>query len=501
MLAETTPAVARALLAARAFAAAASAPAVEPRHIFAGLTDDPDGRASAWLVEHGMELDRWRQTQPSLTGPDDPPSVPLAPSAVQTLEAAARIARGSSPDGTVTSDHLILGVLSTDGALRQELVALGLQADNLEAEHHARHSGSLPMDLPLDITGPVERSDAARIIDACANRAREAVRVVEDYVRFALDDAFLSRQLKELRHGLTEALESLPPAALLSARETQADVGTEISTSREQSRFSMTDVLQANVKRLQEALRSLEEYGKLYGPDVGRRLEKLRYHSYTLERAMLLRGEPSGLSRRLSDARLYVLLGGATCRAALDWTIAEAAAGGADVIQLREKDLSDAELFRRARDVRRWTREADVLFIVNDRPDIARLAEADGVHLGQDDLSVREARRILGPDALVGVSTHNIGQVRRAVLDGASYIGVGPTFTSSTKNFEELAGLDFVRAAAAETSLPAFVLGGVTAENVAKVVQAGGRRVAVAAAVAQADEPRAAAAALRRALP
>src|SRR4051794_10471359 len=104
---------------------------------------------------------------------------------------------------------------------------------------------------------------------------------------------------------------------------------------------------------------------------------------------------------------------------------------------MREKDLPDRELLERARQLRQWTRQAGVLFIVNDRPDIARLVEADGVHLGQDDLPVREARRILGPDALVGVSTHNLEQVRQAILDGASYLGVGPTFPSKTKEFRE----------------------------------------------------------------
>jgi thiamine-phosphate pyrophosphorylase len=141
-----------------------------------------------------------------------------------------------------------------------------------------------------------------------------------------------------------------------------------------------------------------------------------------------------------------------------------------------------------------------VLFIMNDRPDIARLVGADGVHLGQTDLSVRDARRILGPHGIIGVSTHDLDQVKRAVHDRADYIGVGPTFPSATKQFHSLSGLEFVRAAVAETSLPAFVLGGVTAENVPLVVEAGAKRIAVSAAIAQADDPRAAAAKLRRAL-
>src|SRR5262249_48627083 len=146
------------------------------------------------------------------------------------------------------------------------------------------------------------------------------------------------------------------------------------------------------------------------------------------------------------------------------------------------------------------TRAAGALFIVNDRPDIASLSEADGVHLGQDDMSVRDARRILGPGALIGVSTHSIDQVRQAVHDGASYIGVGPTFPSETKQFGTFAGVEFVRQAAAETSLPLFVIGGVTLDNLPKVLAAGGRRVAVSQAVCQADDPRKAAEAFRRLL-
>ena len=144
--------------------------------------------------------------------------------------------------------------------------------------------------------------------------------------------------------------------------------------------------------------------------------------------------------------------------------------------------------------------EAGALFLLNDRPDLARLAEADGVHLGQDDLPVKEARRILGPDALIGVSTHDLDQVRRAVLDGASYLGVGPTFPSGTKVFTEFAGLEFVRQVAAETSLPAFVIGGVNPDTVGAAVTAGARRVAVSEAVCASDDPRAAAAALVQAL-
>jgi thiamine-phosphate pyrophosphorylase len=167
---------------------------------------------------------------------------------------------------------------------------------------------------------------------------------------------------------------------------------------------------------------------------------------------------------------------------------------------LREKGSADRALLTRAREVRQLTRAAGALFIINDRPDLALLAEADGVHLGQEDLPVQEARRLLGPTAVIGVSTHDLAQLRQAVLEGASYVGVGPTFPSRTKDFAALAGLEFVSAASAETSLPAFVLGGVTLANVGAALAAGARRVAVSHAICAADEPQAVARHFREAL-
>jgi thiamine-phosphate pyrophosphorylase len=170
-------------------------------------------------------------------------------------------------------------------------------------------------------------------------------------------------------------------------------------------------------------------------------------------------------------------------------------AGGVDVIQLREKGLTDRELLKRAREVRILTARAKARFILNDRPDLARLAGADGVHLGQEDVTVRDARRIVGPNLLIGVSTHGRAQLDAALLSGAGYLGVGPVFTSATKEFSEpeLAGLAFVQAAAETTNLPWFAIGGITEQNVQRVLDAGATRIAVSAAVVKADRPRRAA--------
>jgi thiamine-phosphate pyrophosphorylase len=464
-----------------------------------GLLQEAEGRAAVLLASAGTDVAALREmfAMERLSAPDSDTNLPLSEASSRICSFAAELAAQWTTEHTIASDSLLVALLRHDDRLRRQAETHGLDFAALENQASPPGTGPIELDQPVALAEPTERIDLARILDASANRAREALRVIEDYCRFALDDAFLSREAKELRHGLAEALAYLPVHHLLEARETQRDVGTRMSTESEQSRHSLLAVVQANMKRLQEALRSLEEHGKILDPRLGRSLEQLRYHTYTLEKAVLL---GTTARERLADAKLYVLLTGALCARSLDWTIQEATAGGASIFQLREKQMDDRALLERARAVRRWTRAAGALLIVNDRPDIARLVEADGVHLGQEDMPVHDARRIVGPEALIGVSTHNLDQLRQAIRDGASYVGVGPTFPSGTKQFDELAGLDFVRQANAETTLPAFVLGGVNLQTITAAVQAGARRVAVSQAICQADDPRAAAAALMNAL-
>ena len=498
---DLTPAVERALLVAQALAAGLGATEAQPCHLLQALLSEEDGLAVSRLLGAGVAGEA---IKPAVTsgGPSVPPDRESAPSHLsakshEMLDHARVVAADVSGEHTIASDHLLLALVRQDADLRQQLIAAGLDVARLEEGIASRATPALTLDEPLAIEAPADDMETARIVDAAANRAREALRVLEDYCRFALDDGVLTFELKRLRHDFTELMEQFPPVLLLGARDTLGDVGTSLSTEQEQRRHSVHEVLAANSKRLQEALRSLEEFGKLRGQAIGAGLEKLRYRAYTLERALLLGHEAR---RRLAHARLYVLLTGSQCASGLEWTIAEAAAGGAQIMQLREKELGDRELLERARKVRRWTRRAGVLFILNDRPDLARLCAADGVHLGQDDLPVREARHILGPEALIGVSTHDLEQVRKAVLEGASYIGVGPTFASKSKTFPEFPGLAFVEAATRATTLPAFVIGGVNLENIGAAIAAGARRGAVADAVCRSEEPELAAAQLRRAL-
>jgi len=342
-------------------------------------------------------------------------------------------------------------------------------------------------DLP-DFVG--DRFAALRILDANANRVQEGLRVIEEYARFVLSDSFLTRELKQIRHRLTEVLQRLPESQRMAARDTAGDVGTELTADTEFVRHDVSDVAAANMARTQQALRAIEEYAKVGWPELARQVEPLRYRLYVLGQA-LFRVEQS--QHRLAAARLYVLVDGGIDEGDFERRCKAVLAGGAHMVQLRDKHLDDRRLLARARQLRAWSAEADAIFIMNDRPDLARLARADGVHVGQAELHVHEARAIMGPDALVGVSTHSIEQVRQAVLEGADYLGCGPTFPSSTKTFESYPGLNLLREVAAEIGLPSFAIGGIRLDRLEQVCSTGFRRIAVSDAVWRASDPAAAA--------
>jgi len=335
-----------------------------------------------------------------------------------------------------------------------------------------------------------------RMLDANANRAREALRVLEDYARFMLNHDELSAELKQIRHDLTAILSSFLPEAILH-RDTPGDVGTDNKTSAEAHRNDLSAIITAAGKRLGEAMRVIEECLKLVGPKDAAAAEALRYHFYDLE---LRLARTLGRGDRFRNVRLYVLLTESLCR--LPWIeVAEQAIlGGADCLQLREKGLESDELLRRACKLVELCHRHGVLCIINDRPDIARLCGADGVHVGQTDLPAAQVRKLIGREMLLGVSTHNIEQARQAVTDGADYIGVGPVFRSTTKPREILPGIEYARQVAATVPIPAVAIAGITPDNVDEVLAAGITAIAVSSAVIASDDPRAAAEGLKRKL-
>ena len=177
-----------------------------------------------------------------------------------------------------------------------------------------------------------------------------------------------------------------------------------------------------------------------------------------------------------------------------------ALAGGADLFQLRDKDASDDELLAAAETAREKCRAAGALFLINDRPDLAVACDADGVHVGQDDTPVARARDIVGPDAIVGLSTHSVQQAQAGCRSGADYIAVGPVHATPTKEGRPAIGVEPIKYAAAHVSVPWFAIGGIDTKTVGDVVRAGARRIVVVRALTDADDPEAVARTLRSSL-
>jgi thiamine-phosphate pyrophosphorylase len=316
-----------------------------------------------------------------------------------------------------------------------------------------------------------------RILDANLNRAREALRVLEDIARFHHDDAGAAARLKEARHAL-DARARPWARELLLARDSARDVGRNGDVPVEKPR-PLRDVAAANLKRAGEALRSIEELAKGRFPELSREAHRRRFELYALEKEL---ADPAA---RLEAARLYVLLDPSVTPRPLPRVAEEAVRGGADLLQLRQKPRVDLGLAKAIR-----AAAPDALFIVNDRPDIALASGADGVHLGLEDMPVADARR-LGV-GIIGATSHSLAEARRARAEGADYVSCGPMFRTPLKPGLEPKGFSYL-AALKKLGIPFFCIGGITGENVTP----GLVRAAVCAGVIAAADVAAAARAIR----
>jgi len=336
-----------------------------------------------------------------------------------------------------------------------------------------------------------------RILDANFNRATEALRVAEDCGRFALNDPAITAMAKNLRSQLVEVRTALPAGELITSRDTPGDIGTEITSRTEKMRADLPDVATAACKRLCESLRTIEEYVKFVAPAESTKVERMRYDGYTLEQRLTGR---LLVGKRFEAVKLYVLVTSTMCPGSLRETVRAAIAGGADAIQLRETSAPDGVVLAMAAELRELADETDKLLIINNRPDIAAMVGADGLHLGQQDLPISEARRLLRPGAIIGKSSHNIDQALAAVTEGADYISVGPMFETSTKDAGPIAGPALLKEATEKIALPIVPIGGITADNTAALVRAGAKRVAVCSVICCGPDPQVTTRAIRRQL-
>jgi thiamine-phosphate pyrophosphorylase len=325
-----------------------------------------------------------------------------------------------------------------------------------------------------------------RIIDANLNRAGEGLHLLEELARLMLNDAELARQLKTMRHEVVRG-DLAFNKALIQSRDAAGDVGADIEVPGEGGR-ELPIIVVANSRRVQEALRILEELARV--PDTTPVLDpdkfkKARFELYDIEQKLLSR-----LLRRDKTGRLtglYAIIDSQKLGERSHLEVAgQLIRGGASAIQLRHK-LDDRDELAVAQKLKDLCAENDVLFIVNDHLDIALAVGADGLHLGQKDLPVITARRLLPIDMIVGVSVTTVRQARAAESNGADYIAVGSMYPTESKETAKVVGLERLREIREAVGLPLVAIGGINQDNAAEVAAAGADGVAVIGAIMQAE--------------
>ncbi len=331
-----------------------------------------------------------------------------------------------------------------------------------------------------------------RIIDANFNRAREALRVMEEFCRFSLNSRNFSFRVKQLRHELCGLVDKLDSDKLLAARESSGDVGSDLKVRNQMTRTYIIDSFTAAAKRLSEATRVLAEMTAVVDKQLPSGFEKIRFAGYTLEKDVILFVQPV---MKFKNARLYVIIGNDTVE------LAEACIkGGADCLQLRLKNTSDSQFVTIACDFVKLCRDSGVISIINDRIDIAVLSDADGVHLGQNDLSITQAAKLAHKPMIWGNSTHNDRELTAAIEQQPTYIALGCVFPSKTKTGVEICGLDYIKRSIpkiTEQGIVPLAIGGITAENVSQILNCGIKTICVSSAAVGSSDPQAACKALK----
>ncbi len=324
-----------------------------------------------------------------------------------------------------------------------------------------------------------------RIVDANMNRVGEALRFLEEIARFALDDARLSAELKNLRHKVSIS-DPNTKRILISAREDN-DVGFDIKYEVQNRTFYQSII--ANSRRAEESLRVLEETAKIPGTNLEPALfQDMRFQVYAIEKQLLSRISRIESIQLLKG--LYVVLDTAFLNGRNPVKLTdEILRAGTKAIQLRAKDYGTKDFIDLAQKISTTCRKHNALLIINDRLDVALAADADGLHIGQDDMPVKTARQLMPMDKIIGVSASSLDEAIKAKKDGADYLGVGAIYATPSKPDAKVTGKEMIQDIKDKTGLPIVAIGGINIDNCRDIIDAGADSIAVISAVLSAPSP------------
>ncbi|ABX09250.1 thiamine phosphate synthase [Prochlorococcus marinus] len=329
---------------------------------------------------------------------------------------------------------------------------------------------------------PTPEKHVAQLIDANLDRAREGLRVIEDWCRYGLQRKDLIIIIKDYRHQLGR----LHQKTYKQARSAQTDQGSGLTHEAQNDRISPLQIVSANCARVQEALRVIEEFARNIDPELTKAASKIRYEIYDLE--INIQEATSGKKRQkeLSACKLCLIT---TPHQELIAKVSAGLKAGVGMVQYRCKKGKDIDKFSEAEKLAVICKDYGALFIVNDRIDIALAVDADGIHIGQEDLPLDIARKLIGPEKLIGVSCHSLEEAQKADKNGSDYIGFGPIFRTTSKPEVAPLGLECLKQISNSINQPCFAIGGINHLNRSKLLSTGVSRIAVIDAIMKAEDP------------
>ena len=322
-----------------------------------------------------------------------------------------------------------------------------------------------------------------QIIDANLDRAREGLRVLEDWSRFGLESEALVKKIKNFRQILGKNHLEI----YKSSRNFTEDQCKGLSHPEQNERKTPDQIISSNSARVQEALRVIEEFSRTNNKDLSKISSQIRYEIYTLEIELLSLNKRKKSEFILRENDLYVIT---DHKENLFEIIEEILIGGVRIIQHRFKNGTDKDHLKEAIQINKLCKKYNSLFIINDRVDVALASNADGIHLGQDDFDLKSARKLLGHSKIIGITANNKSEISNAIDGGCDYIGIGPVFKSLTKNDKQPLGLAKIKELTQDIKVPWFAIGGIKKNNIAELKKFGFKKVALVSELMDSENPK-----------
>ena len=330
---------------------------------------------------------------------------------------------------------------------------------------------------------PPEDKRVAQIIDANLDRAREGLRVLEDWSRFAIGREDFVLKLKNLR----QILGKNHLRSYKDSRNYSKDKCRGISHPEQFKKTNIAEIISSNSARVQEALRVIEEFSRSHNISLSKKASEIRYEIYNLEIELLDSDTYMGLKKNIIKNNVYFIT---PEDPNLLEIISEILEGGIKLIQYRFKKGDDKFHLQQAIEINKLCKKYQATFIINDRIDIALAANADGVHLGQNDLNIESARKLLGPTKIIGISANNSVDIKKAIKDGCDYLGIGPIFKTSTKKNKKSLGIKAIKELTKDITIPWFAIGGIDKENINFLKENGITKVAIISGLVKSKKPK-----------